>query len=109
MLELSDADLLDKFRIKERHIVEVEFACGGDERQEQGDRVFTHRSVEIDDKRRVPRAGQSLGDPLLVPGPGKEVRPESRIVQRDLTPAPAYMRDGDPAEPQSAGMAPRTR
>jgi len=43
---------------------------------------------------------QPLGDPILMPGGGgREVRPERRIVKRDLTgtPAPTYMRDVDPA------------
>jgi len=87
-----------------RKIADPELARVGDVRQEQGDRFFTHRPGKIDDERRVPGAGQPLGDPLLVPRIGREVRPERRVVQRDLTPEPAYMRDGDPALPPSGGM-----
>ena len=81
------------------YVVEVELARVGDVRGEQGDRVFTHHRVNLDDERRVPRAGQSLGDPVSAPGGGREARPERRVVERDLTPAPTYMRDGDPPRP----------
>jgi len=61
---------------------EAELARVGDSdvRGEQGDRVFTHQLVELNNKRRVPRAGRPLGDPFLAPGGGRKVRPESRVV-----------------------------
>src|SRR5712672_2236457 len=84
--------------MKERQVVEVELACVRDVRGEQGERVCNHRRAKLDDERRVPRSRQTLGDPVLVPGKVREVRPERRVVQRDLTPAPAYMREVDRAE-----------
>jgi len=78
-------------------------------RGEQGSRVSIRRLAELDDERRVPRAGQSLGNPFLVREIGalQEVRPERRVVQRDLTPMPAYMRDSDgAAKSQSVGIGP---
>jgi len=79
----------------------------GDVRCEQEDHVSIYRRAELDDKRRVPGAGQSLGDPVLVPRGGREFGPERRVVQRDLTPVPAYMRDRDQARAQSGGIGPR--
>jgi len=70
----------------------------GDVRQEQGERVFTQRPAKLDDVRGVPCAAQPLGDPTLVPQMGREVRPESRVVQRDLMPASAYVRDRHPSQ-----------
>ena len=93
-----DANLLDDFTRKGRHVAEAELARVGDVRGEQGHRVFIHRPVKLDDKRRVPRAGQPLGDPFLVPGGGRKVRPERRVIKRNLTPTSAYMRDMDPTQ-----------
>jgi len=63
----------------------------------QGEPVFTHKHVELDHERRIPRAGQPLVDPLLVTGGVREVPQESRVVQHDLTAAPAYVREVDQA------------
>jgi len=57
-------------------MMEVELACVGDVRHEQGDRVCIHQFAEINDERCVPRAGQAFGNPLLVPVPGRDVRPK---------------------------------
>src|SRR5712672_2222291 len=90
----------------ERQVVEVELARVGDVGGEQGERVFNHRPAELDDERRGPRSGQTLGDPLLTLGGVREVCPERRVIQRDLTPAPAYMREVDRAEHWRAGIGP---
>ena len=92
--------------MKGRQVGEVGLARVGDVGGEQGERVFNHRPAELDDERRVPRSGQTLGDPVLVPGGVREVCPERRVIQRDLTPAPAYMREVYRAEfwPVGIGM-----
>ena len=78
--------------------MKVELTRVGDVRGEQGEYVFTYPAAKLDDERRVPCAGQPLGDPVLVPGGVRKIRPERWVVQRDLTPAPAYLRKVDRAE-----------
>jgi hypothetical protein len=56
-------------------------------------------SPSVDDEQYVPRTKQQPGNsPSPCARGSRNPRPQRRVVQRDLTPAPAGVRDTDPAE-----------
>jgi hypothetical protein len=82
-------------------VMEAEFASMGEVWREHAEDVWTWAlvKIDVDVQRRIPRASQHLGYPLL--GDCQVARysgPQRRIAQRDLTPELAHVRDFDPAQ-----------
>ena len=75
----------------------------GDVPREQGEYLWAGCAHKINNQRRVPRANECLGDPLRSGQETQDAGPQGRVVERNLTPALANVRNRDPAQSGQAG------
>ena len=95
--------------MKLRQAAEPKLASLGDVSGEHGQDLWEGRAREVDGQRRVTRANKCLGDPLRTRRVSRDAGPQGRVVERDLTPSLAHMRDRDPAQSAQVGRPRRLR
>lgn len=100
---LRGADLSDGLTIMCSQPREPEFASMGHVWGDFGEYFWARHAYDVEKEWHISRANQRLGYPRRTRGNSHDPSPQGRVIERDLSPTLAHVRDSNPAQFPHAG------